>query len=296
LVLKKLWTGKCIIWSLNIPFEYSKLTVSWVSWKEDITLWTNTVCSIALLLGTEKHSWLDLHHSVTRLLEGFRERRPSQELCSNFLAFLKSGYQRGNERKIFWIEPLLKDLVYMGIRKASYIYIYHGQAIKRQVIWSEISIFPCVVCCLKANLADFIYTKNGTFWWFSIILFKNCGKHFHENYINFYYVMVGSKAMDVMEAARKRDFSSESGSLLFLLLHHQSFKFWWWLSRYFFSALAFSQGAKASSLQAYYTVAADKHKQLLCCPPFSQAIFQMRFICFKSQGKNSFLEDSFSQN
>ena len=84
---------------------------------------------------------------------------------------------------------------------------------------------------------------------------------------------------------------SGSGSLLFLLLHHQSFKFWWWLSRYFFFCTRFFPGCKSIITSGLLLLISTSS---LFCPPFSQAIFQMRFICFKSQG--NWKNCSFSQN
>ena len=60
--------------------------------------------------------------------------------------------------------------------------------------------------------------------------------------------------MDVMEAARKRDFSSQRVALALsssssCIIKVSSFDDGFLAT--FFSALAFSQGAKASSLQAY---------------------------------------------
>ena len=58
--------------------------------------------------------------------------------------------------------------------------------------------------------------------------------------------------MDVMEAARKRDFSSQRVALSSsssCIIKVSSFDDGFLAT--FFSALAFSQGAKASSLQAY---------------------------------------------
>ena len=92
----------------------------------------------------------------------------------------------------------------------------------------------------------------------------------------------------VMEAASEetRFFFYSRVALSYFRLHHQSFKFWWWLSRYFFSALAFSQGAKASSLQASF---------------FSSFFhFQMRFIFLAHlficpKGKHSMRKSPFSR-
>ena len=90
--------------------------------------------------------------------------------------------------------------------------------------------------------------------------------------------------MDVMEAARKRDFSSQRVALaLSPLPPLASSKFQVLMMAFslLFFCTRFFPGCKSIITSGLLLLISTSS---LFCPSFSQAIFQMRFICFKSQG------------
>ena len=87
---------------------------------------TNTV--VLLWVPKSILDWICIILSPDYWKDSRKEEDPCRKL--KLLAFLKSGYHRGNERKILSIEPLLKDLVWGLERPFSYL----SQAIKRQFV------------------------------------------------------------------------------------------------------------------------------------------------------------------